>query len=61
MIEGVDKSPIGHLDLGFDRDERVKPCAKWAWCTEHDGHRGCCMEVPRAPYPEADFGPKRKR
>ncbi len=40
--------PFG-LDKGADRDTRVHPCARTAWCLEPLDHEGPCIEKDREP------------
>lgn len=43
LVEGVEgESPLAGVDRGADRDTRVKPCLKHAWCIESAGHAGSC-------------------
>lgn len=48
-------------DDGADRDARVRPCPKHAWCVEETGHEGVCMGHRRFPIPPSDYGPKRNK
>jgi len=62
VIEGVDRTPLGQLDKGIERERRVPLCMRHPWCIEADGHAGTCtLKTGNTLHEPPDYDPRGKR
>lgn len=61
MIEGIEPTALGRLDMGIEREARVPPCDRDAWCIEVIGHAGSCTRQDgHTLYEPPDYGPRKR-